>query len=143
MRSIFYSVRSRALFTLVLSLLILTTSGCGKKTGTVSGTVTIQGKKLPGGRVNFLSEGANATVKTSEIKSDGTYSVSGLPVGPTKITVQGVAQRKMALAPGQEGAPPQSDQATIAVPPQYGNADQSGLTYDVQPGAQEHPIELK
>jgi len=130
---------------LLLSLLVGTVSGCGKQTGSVSGKVTLNGKALPGGYVNFQSEAAGATAKSSAIQPDGGYSVSGLPVGPVKITVQGVAVRKLALPKGMPGGgeSPKSDQAEVFVPPQYANAEKSGLTYDVQPGSQEHNIDLK
>jgi hypothetical protein len=134
----------RLLCCFVLSLLFVTASGCGQKTGTVSGKVTYQGKALPGGNVNFLSEGQGAVFKTSKIESDGSYSVSGIPVGPAKITVQGVSTRRMATVPGQEkGGAPNSDQKEVIVPPQYSNAEQSPLKYDVKPGSQTHPIDLK
>jgi hypothetical protein len=133
----------RLLCCFVLSLLFATASGCGQKTGTVSGKVTYQGKALPGGNVNFLSESSGAVFKTSKIESDGSYSVSGIPVGPAKITVQGVSTRRMATLPGQGGEASNSDPKEVIVPPQYGNAEQSGLKYDVKPGSQTHPIDLK
>lgn len=129
------------LYLLTLSLLALVSSGCGGKTGSVSGKVLYEGKPLPGGYVNFMSEGATSVVKTSEIKADGSYSVSGLPVGPAKITVQGLSQRRLADLPGQGGG--KTEQKEVFVPPQYGNSETSGLQYDVKSGSQPHDIELK
>jgi hypothetical protein len=128
---------------LALALLALAVSGCGKSAGSVSGKVFYQGKPLPGGNVNFMSEGPNSTVKTSEIKSDGSYSVSGLPVGPAKITVQGLTARRLAQLPGQGEKSDQGEQKEVFVPPQYSNAEKSGLKLDVKGGAQNLDIELK
>ena len=128
---------------LAFALLTLAASGCAKKIGSVSGKVTYQGKALPAGYVNFLSGEKGDVVKTSTIGADGTYSVSGVPVGSAKITVQGV------LAPVQPPNAPKgvevlrSDRQTVYVPPKYSTVEQSGLTYDVKPGSQEHPIDLK
>jgi hypothetical protein len=128
---------------LAVALLVLAASGCGNRTGTVSGKVFYQGKPLPGGNVNFMSEGPSATVKSSTIQSDGSYSVSGVPVGLAKITVQGLAQRRLAEFKGQGGSTEQREQKEIFVPPHYGNAELSGLQFDVKPGSQSHDIELK
>ena len=104
-----------------------------------------QGKPLPGGYVNFTSEGTSPTVKTCAIQSDGSYSISGMPVGEAKITVQGIIaplQPTQATAPG--GTVPQAGgRQTVYVPLQYGNTDTSKLTYTVVGGSQTHDIELK
>jgi len=143
MRSRGFFTRRHGLYMLTFFLLALAVSGCSKKTGTVSGKVLYQSKPLPGGHVNFLSEGPNSTVKTSEIQSDGSYSVSGIPVGPAKITVQGVSARNIPQFKGQGEAAQQSKPKEVFVPPQYSNADKSGLKYDVKLGAQSYDIELK
>jgi hypothetical protein len=128
---------------LTFSLLALAASGCGKSTGNVSGKVTYQGNPLPGGYVNFMNQGEQNITKTSEIKADGSYSVSGLPVGTAKISVQGLSARRLADLPGQGGKDEKIQQKEVFVPPQYGNSETSGLTYEVKPGSQSHEIELK
>jgi len=138
---------SRGLMLLVLLTPALVLFGCGSKTGTISGKVTYQGKPLGGGSVNFLSEGPNPTMKTGGIQKDGSYSVSGVPVGPAKITVQGIHARKL-LIPAQlqkeQGKTEvTTDQPEVYVPPQYSNTETSGLRYEVRPGSQTHDIELK
>ena len=135
----------RALCCLV-ALLALAASGCGKPVGSVSGKVTYQGKALPGGYVNFSCEGETPTVKSSAIQSDGSYSVSGMPVGPAKITVQGVSgpQGPGNKTPaGDAGAAAMGGgRQTVYVPPQYGNTDTSKLEYTVVSGPQTHDIPL-
>jgi hypothetical protein len=135
--------RRIALFVLAFSLVIPTVCGCGKNTGNVSGKVSYQGKPLPGGYVNFMSEGEQSTFKTSQINEDGSYSVSGLSVGPAKISVQGLSARRLADLPGQGRKDEKIQQREVYVPPQYGNTDTSGLKYEVKPGSQSYDIELK
>ena len=136
---------SRRLCCLAAAVLTLTASGCGKPTGSISGKVTYRGNALPGGYVNYTGVGDSPMVKTSTIQSDGSYSISGMAVGPAKITVQGIlapvtpAQGK---TPGVE-APQAPGRQTVYVPPQYSNTDTSGLTFTVGSGAQQHDIELK
>jgi len=39
---------------------------------------------LAGEYIYFLSDGGKRVVKSSEIKTEGSYAVPGLPVGPAK-----------------------------------------------------------
>ena len=143
MRSLRLFSRHLGLNMLALSLLTLAAGGCGRNTGSVSGKVSYQGKPLPGGYVNFMSEGENNTFKTSQINEDGSYSVSGLSVGPAKISVQGLSARRLADLPGQGGKDQKVQQKQVFVPDKYGNTDTSGLKYEVKPGSQSYDIELK
>jgi hypothetical protein len=143
MRSLGSLLRSTARGMLALSLLVLAVGGCGKSTGNVSGKVSYQGKPLPGGYVNFMSEGEQGSFKASGIKEDGSYSVSGLAVGPAKISIQGLSARRLADLPGQGGKDEKTQQKEVYVPDKYGNAETSGLKYEVKPGSQSYDIELK
>ena len=143
MYSVGFFLRRAALSMLAFSLLALATAGCGKSTGSVSGKVTYQGKALPGGYVNFLSQGEKQVTKSSSIQSDGSYAVSGLPVGPAKISVQGLKARRLASLPGQGGKENKVEQKEVYVPDKYGNTETSSLTYEVKPGSQPHDIDLK
>ena len=142
LRRLFPTVRG--LYCLAAALLTLAASGCGKPAGYISGKVTLQGKALPGGYVNFSCEGATPTVKTSVIQADGSYSIRDMPVGPAKIAVQGI------LGPQGPGTgtkpagtvPPSGGGKTVYVPPEFGNAETSKLTYTVVNGSQTHDIAL-
>ncbi len=144
MRSVTFLVCSRRC--IVLPLLLVLASGCGSgKTGTVSGKVLLDGKPVPGGYINFFPSGENSTAKTSPIGEDGSYSVKGVPVGTAKITVQGVAGSVQIpnsnLPKGMEM--PVSDRKAVFVPPKYSTTEQSGLSYEVKSGSQDHNVELK
>lgn len=64
-------------------LWLLLATGCGPRSGDVSGTVTFNGEKVPSGTVSFISEGK---LFPAEIQ-DGLYQVSGVSPGQAIITV--------------------------------------------------------
>jgi hypothetical protein len=126
---------------LMLSLFALVVAGCGKRMGEVSGTVKYRGQVLPSGNVTFF--GADKQIVGSSSITDGKYKVPQVPPGEVKITVTTPpAANQMANrapAPPKDMPPPI---ASIGIPQQYGNPEQSGLNYNVKPGSQEHPIDL-
>jgi hypothetical protein len=89
----------------ILALGLFCSSGCGpglKDRGTVRGKVTIGGKPLNMGTVQFLA--SNDRSGTASIKEDGTYEMTDAPVGECTITVttpQGGPGSRM--APGARG----------------------------------------
>lgn len=127
-------------------LLLLAAAGCGKPVGKVSGKVTLQEKPLPGGYVTFLCEGPNAQTLSSPIQPDGGYSISNVPVGKVKITVQGVPRPVVPRNPADpKAAAPTVDvkREEVRVPPRYSTAEQSGLELDVHSGSQPFDIKLQ
>ncbi|HEY7426348.1 MAG TPA: carboxypeptidase-like regulatory domain-containing protein [Gemmataceae bacterium] len=140
---------------------ILLSLGCGGgPKGDISGKVTYLGKPLPGGAVTFFGA-ENRVVGSSAISPEGNYSIAKVPAGPVKITVTVVdvpaqlSKDKSNFSgkapPPPEGADPnapkwkpqQHSPNPVGIPAKYKMPDQSGLTYTVQPGPQEHPIDLK
>jgi hypothetical protein len=67
------------------ALLLVAAVGCGSGKGTVSGQVTLDGKPLPAGKISFL--GSHGQSATADI-TDGQYTVSNVPTGEVKVTVQ-------------------------------------------------------
>ena len=135
----------RGLCCLVAAVLALAVTGCGKPVGNISGKVTLQDKALTAGYVNYSCEGDVPTVKTSVIKEDGSYSILGMPVGPAKISVQGIPAPNgpgNGTSPGGT-QPPSGGRKTVYVPPQYSTTENSGLTYTVVSGSQTNNIPLK
>jgi hypothetical protein len=143
-----------------LVLLMAAAAGCGSS-GTVSGKVTYKGQPLGGGNVVFYAEGKAS--QTSPISPDGSYSISKIPAGPVKISVETESVRPHKPPPGgmskmvppKDAIPPGVDpggvygpkEATakkyVKIPPQYADAQQSGLTYTVKSGSQTHDIDLQ
>lgn len=136
-------------------------AGCGGDVprGTVHGTVTVQGKPPVGATVIFL--GSDNKTHVADLKPDGSYSVSGVALGPVKVSVQqetarvavkgqfdppsseakGVKDEKAgtrspsALEPKAKGGPP--------IPAHYADADKSGLTFELKGPDQEWSADLK
>ncbi|HEV3262323.1 MAG TPA: hypothetical protein VG013_36060, partial [Gemmataceae bacterium] len=101
---------------------LVAAAGCQGK-GNIKGVVKIKdsGKPLPGGRITFLGESGKKAVRSSLIQ-DGNYSIEDFPAGPVKVVVESGA----ASSGGKK----------VAIDPKYGNAQESGLTYEVTKGDQ-------
>ena len=134
------AVRWRGAVALAISLLVLSGVGCGGK-ATVTGQVTYRGNPLPSGSVNFFDAHQNI-VGTATI-ANGSYSIANVPPGSVKISVT-----TPLVPPTDRRHPPPKDMPggqlapSMPIPLKYGNPEQSGLAYEVQPGKQEHKIEL-
>ena len=138
-------------------LLLLLPAGCSSK-GTVSGTVTYQGKPVAAGTVTFVPQKGGGAF-TASIR-EGKYKVEGVPTGAMKIAVStpspapGINQfigkmqpppelrAKMAPNPSGEGSAQPSVPATEPIPRKFEDPETSGLTYTVKSGVQVHDIDL-
>jgi hypothetical protein len=68
----------------VLALVLPFASGCGSRKAKVSGSVTLDGKGLPKGSIVFHpSKGPTVSAEIT----DGQYTVTGVPPGEVKVTV--------------------------------------------------------
>jgi hypothetical protein len=131
-----------------LVLLALTAVGCGGGKGTVSGQVRFRGQPLPSGRVTFVCEGGDRPVLTADVR-DGTYTISGAPVGPVKIAVATYQVKttpvpnmpRDVLPPG--GGPAAPPGKYVAIPARYADPERSGLSSTVRRGDQSHDIDLR
>lgn len=135
-------------FPLVLMILPLATGCGGEAKGTVSGKVTYQGKPLPGGFVTFVPD--NGAPVHTDIQSDGTYHIDKAPLGPVKISVQPKSEQEAMQssrmprdAKGYGKFQSAMTETKSSIPPKYGTPNESGLTYTVVKGPQQHDIDLK
>jgi hypothetical protein len=139
---------------LVASLFLLPL-GCGSSSGTISGKVFYNGRVVPGGTIMFVAEGNGGTVTTT-IEEDGSYRAVKVPPGLAKIALrphQPPPIRKMAdksaFLPGNDPSKTaKQSEATkpreyLWIPEQYGDPEKSGLTLQVQGGAQQFDIKLE
>ncbi len=121
--------------------------GCsgGPDTGTVTGTVSVDGKiPAEGSSINFISTGGGASTAGGLIEQ-GKYSVK-VPVGATKVEIriprpQGGAVKAAApkAGPGSEkgvGGPIEE-----SLPPEYN--EKSTLTFEVKSGTNEKNWDVK
>jgi hypothetical protein len=130
--------------------------GCAGGKGDVSGQVLLKKEPLPSGRVTFFCQTGTKEVFSTEI-AKGKYAISGIPVGPVKITVETFPPAPAAPLPRkipggippdikglpEPGAPLPPPEKFVAIPPRYGNLEQSGLAYTVSAGEQTHDITLQ
>lgn len=83
----------RPFATLGICTVLCASVGCSAKTGTVEGTVAVDGKPLGGFQVTFTSQ-ADGSTALGYAKSDGRYQIfrgrgkREIPVGEYKVTVQ-------------------------------------------------------
>ncbi len=152
---------------LVFVSLALLGAGCNSR-GEVSGKVVFHGKPLPGGAVTFYTPKG---VLSTQISEDGSYSLSGIPTGTSKITVATAPPRGMRVSPRMQPMlkdiksgkiqlspeekeklppamksaleePPPAQGNYVPLPAKYGDPEQSGLACTVTGGSQTHNIEL-
>src|SRR5215471_10469528 len=93
----------RLLSYLLMASLFVLTSGCGRN-GTVSGIVYYKGQPLKVGMVQFFPEKKGGDF-SSPIGSDGSYSISKLPVGNVRVSVISNTTNPMANMPPMAGGP--------------------------------------
>jgi hypothetical protein len=145
--------RRRVSAALLLLSLGLGAAGCGSA-ASVSGKVSYKGAPVKGGTVTFYN--ASNWTGTSPIGADGSYKIDKVPSGTVKITVETKSAKpnpmasRMPKPPKDAPVPPGSmyegggdPDRYVAIPDKYADKEQSGLTYDVKSGSQEHPIELQ
>ena len=144
---------------LALTVLLFTTSGCGGgsefpdgvKTGTVSGTVTSNGKPLPEGCiVSCYPEGGTGLPAVSPIAADGTFKLRlkgsfDVPTGVYKVVVQ--PPPPPAMSEEEEMEASMSDTMPSneikEIPLKYTATDSTPEVIEVKEGANERNIDLK
>jgi hypothetical protein len=129
---------------LLLLAALLASAGCGgKKTATVSGRVTYQGKAVPMGAIYF--HGPNDQMAMGILQSDGSFAATDVPIGQVKATVlardPGVYAQQL-VGPG--GAPPQAAPPTfVAVPTKYADVNTTDLVFTIAGETKDLEVELR
>ena len=125
---------------LVAILLSAVTLGCGETletvpTGEATGKITVGGKPLTQGRVNFVSDAVGAGAG-GNLTPDGTYKLEGaIPVGHYSVFIT------FDIPPALRGTP--AENVLKSVPEKYLGQATSGLTADVEEGQTEYNFDLK
>jgi hypothetical protein len=139
----------RALVVLCAGCLIFGTGCTGSGgSGTITGTVTVDGKKLKRGLVTFMPENTGKGVFNAAIV-DGKYEVSGVPTGLAKVVIiPGLDRPGTGSNPpeGNDGAPattpPKKEDLATSVPTKYQDAATSGLELTVKSGRNDYDVNL-
>ncbi|AMV23597.1 hypothetical protein VT84_04245 [Gemmata sp. SH-PL17] len=150
----------RAIFFAAATTVAVVLAGCGGDVprGRVHGTIKYQGKPLTGATVIFIAQDSKTHVL--DLKPDGTYDVSGVALGPIKVSIQTVAPRSavkgefdppssQAKGVTDEKAGKKSSSAEVSkvagpmLPARFADADKSGLSFDLKEPDQEWSVDLK
>jgi hypothetical protein len=122
-------------------------SGAFQDHAEVSGTVTYQGKPLPGGIITFTSDKGEQTSAT--IDENGHYTIS-VEIGPGNIVIDNQLLKKDLPVPEPLlNQPDEVVQSTkligkhIPIREAYSAKQSSSLLYTVTPGSQVKDIELR
>jgi hypothetical protein len=135
-----------ATFGLILLTLMMTTGCGGRATGTVTGTVTYLGNKVPSAKVTFF--GPDDKTATTSTDAEGAYKAVDVPLGLVKVTVTtsrpGPSAEKAAKNPmlQKKGYVPSSEKS-ISIPPVYSDPLQTNISLTVIEGSQPFDIDLK
>ena len=132
-------------------------TGCGAvPRGRIHGTVKFQGKPLADATVIFIAK--DNQTHLADLSADGSYEVSGVALGPVKVSIQqapprvaskGDPTRPGYKAPvhdekaGREQPAAKSTPAGPRLPEEYANPDKSGLKFELTSPDQEWSIDLK
>lgn len=125
------AIQERATPWLVVVAAVGLTASCSQRPAgrldraAVSGSITFDGKPLPGGLITFCSARDTMMAATAVLQPDGTYFIEDAPLGANLVTVDTTA----ILA----GAP----QRYVEIPKKYIAPDTAGLTYEVHAGDNE------
>jgi hypothetical protein len=149
------TVRGLAFGVFCLTALVL--MGC-KSQGTVHGTVTYGNQKIRVGRVSVVV--SNAQPQSAIIKDDGTYEITGVPVGEGKVVVESREPVNPTMGGGGktiESMPPEMREKMgnpqkkyqdalakwIKIPDKYADQNKTPLNLEVKSGDNEFNINLQ
>jgi hypothetical protein len=135
---------------LCLAAAALAVSGCWRRpTASASGRVTLNGVPLKG-QVLLTFVGPDNTPRSTRTDANGNFSVSGLDVGETRVTLVSVpeggpATRELVRASqGSPGGRPASTTASNAeVPAEYGDATTPRVTCTLAEGDNSLNVDLQ
>jgi hypothetical protein len=151
---------SRSKFgTVVAAACLVVAGGCGAgysgPTGTVRGTVTINGEPVPAGTgVAFISD--DGFTASGQVDAGGSYELSSLtgkqiPAVTYKVMISGAApgvttddaDYDAMMEASAAGTLPAAPVAESVIPSKYGSTGTSGLSYTVNTGENTISIELQ
>jgi hypothetical protein len=119
---------------LLLFLGAVLATGCGGRSGTVKGKISVGGVPLKRGLITFLSQVGNKDAYSAAV-IDGNYETDPIPTGTCRIVVIHAQLPPEAAAKGNDLVPVRKrGERRQEVPAQFHDPDTSGLSIDVGPG---------
>ncbi|MCI0458945.1 MAG: hypothetical protein L0Z62_18460 [Gemmataceae bacterium] len=138
---------------LLVSLLMLvafTTVGCGPRSGTLTGKISLEQAPLKVGTIAVYSEDGQRSAMGTVTSDDGTYLVEKAPAGPVKIAVIVPSPKELIGIPNPDMPPEERAKLVeyarkvVPIPLIYADPEKSNLRTTVEANAQNtYDIELK
>jgi hypothetical protein len=150
----------------LLALAALTCLGCGKGQGTVKGKVQLGDKPIVMGQVTFVVQ--DYQPQHGRINADGSYEVTGVPVGTAKVMVSSPKtvtvkfdrakmmqkdkfseeerkKMKEQMEEMQKSGDPRDKTPDnwVEIPKKYRDPDKTPLTFEVKRGDNEYSIRME
>jgi hypothetical protein len=128
-------------------LIVVTLIGCGgsgaKETAEVKGTVTLNGKPLPGSAGVMFEPIGGGKMATGSVQSDGSFVLKTYEDGDGAIVGKHRASVSPTIPFVSEDAP-DPPPSNGGIPPKYHSATTSGWEFEVKPGeVNEFMLEMK
>ncbi len=117
---------------------------------TLEGTITFDGKQVPFAMITVQGDGAKPPA-TGKVQNDGRYKVQNVPLGQVTIGINTDAargdyqSRVMAASyqgPEKAGRKRAKLPPFVSVPKKYNAPESSGITTEIQEGANQFDIKL-
>lgn len=134
-------------------LVALAVTGCSSEpqVGTVSGTVTVDGKPAEGVALTFV--GADGRVATASSDAQGRYQAVEVPVGPVNVTAYGmtgdddqsegmIAKNRGAADPTRPPPAAAPKKKALRVAERFADPNTSGLKHTATAGASTFDVPL-
>ena len=139
---------------LAIGVLSLTGCNAGLRDGPppsgaeVTGKVSLGSTLVQGGTVRLVSATDENRTAMGSIQSDGTYSVKNAPLGKVLIAVETDTAKQFDPNFQRRGGGPPAGAAAptmkyVRIPSRFARAKDSGLSFEVKAGAQQHDIVLR
>jgi hypothetical protein len=135
---------------MIVTVPLLASAGDDKPVpaGSVEGTVTFEGKPLPGGTVAFHPAKGKPVVGV--LRADGTYAIKTIPPGKYRVTIEtdSAKPRPKDKAPPKDKdtpktEPPGDAARYVPIPRLYGDANTTPLIVEVPADKQTFDINLR
>jgi hypothetical protein len=132
----------QVLVTLGLAVVLVAFAGCGARKPIVYGVVTLDGKVLDNGTIQFYPVAGDGQTAGAVLDKEGRYRVE---ISPTKMKVIISSSRVVRTHKRYEGVPdsPIDEERAEVLPPHYNDLKKTELTVDPHPGENEVNFELK
>ncbi len=125
------------------AVLALGTAGCGPRSASVSGVVTLDGVPLTTGEVHFFPAAGDGQTAAANIETDGRYRVA--EASPVKMKVILHSSRVISKRARYEGVPdsPIDEVREEVLPARYSDMNKTELTANLAAGENTVNFELK